>query len=587
MSFLEQNDTTPESIRKARSLFDIYDKLPDVEKHTKLKELSKQLDIRWSTAWRWVNVTRPSQSSSGDSWPYYEDTEDVPQVNPGDSEVAVNKKLYGKEAPKPIEDTSVPTTDIASLKKAASLDNANFDTQLAHANIIALQAEPIIARADKRAVYVQEQDTYYVFLNKTKPPLLVPRHQHEYMLSAYSDWDGHAVASTDIAKTVGLTLAEFNSYKTLFGWTRKTMPITKPQIATMSVDEAIEELTLMKETAIQSKWEEQSKRDDVRDAKKWRNFKSSILGEVTKLVEQTTAVPFHEPHLTVRDDGDYSLMLPLNDWQIGSYANSEVLRFGRTFDVDTFNLMIDDYVYQLQQYLDRNANASWNVPYIVILGDILHGMIGETVHGTKLSKHMREFDYEQVRIAIDGLIKIADTVVAHFGTAKIIGLPGNHEGYISTLLAEVLAQRYRDNNVELVAHNNRTHYEMIGCSLFVFDHGASPDSGIKGGKIPRSGRNREVMVKDLVYARADMVADARAQRGGVYFVMGDQHVTIDEQMTGVEFLLLPSIVSGDVYADQNGWYSRPAQSLMLIDHNSGLKHSERLYFDNKRVFPDS
>jgi hypothetical protein len=570
---------TPATVTdEARAFFDAYEALPEEERVHSLRELSAQLNVPMSVAFRWVHVYRPQSVRAGGDWPY----DGATPVPPSLSDSA-ERALAARDEE---AETEVAGIALSEVEQAATRTDATMDALLAGGSASRIQLTGGVARADSKALYLADRDQYVVFLDPRKPPIVVERDTHEAMLMAYSDWDGYPVKVSDICEQTGLTPAEFTKYRAVFGWNRSTPPVSAAQLAHMSDDEVITQLADMREESSRMKWAEVQRRDEARDAGHWRNLRAAVLDHFRETLDRVAAVPFRTPELTVdaASTESHTLLIPLNDWQVGSFAHQSELRLGRQFDREVFERMIDDYVVQLSGYVDR-TDVVWGRPVITLLGDLIHGLVGETIHGTKLGRHMREFDWEQAEVCLDALYRVCDAVVALFGEFKLISLPGNHEGYVAQIMAEALKQRYRNYDCEFVIPRCRTHQCMIGSSYFTFDHGASPDSNTKGGKIPRSGPARDNAIRTLVMARPDLMTQAKAERGGVYFVMGDQHHTIDESPAGVELIKLPALPSGDRYADENLWHSRPAQAVLLVAPK-GLAHMERFYFDNERVFPE-
>lgn len=558
----------------ARSFFDIYDH----NRYT-VRETAAKVGVSFDDAWAWVYIIRPRAEAIGNPWPYYDEEDDADEFE---------TELFSE--PVDEEDSAVDkdAVEAETVVLQASTDEHNLSARLTALNMKTLEdAEPVESVPGK-AYYHAEHDAYLVYLTNKNKLLKVPRQTHNEIKRAYSNYDGNPVKTEDIARRVGITRTELMKYKRAFGWTRASIPLTEKEMASMSAEEAAKQVASLREAAVADKIADRFSKEDKRDARKWRELKTAVLDEFKEVILNLPALQAVDATVErlPESDASYSLICPFNDWQIGSYADGGKLRFGRQYDAYVVQRMIDDYRFQFKRYLSRNAGAQWGLPWVTLLGDILHGIMGETVHGTKLSKTMREFDWKQIKLALKHLTHITDTIVKTFGGIRLIVLPGNHEGYVGHLFGEVLAERYQNYDVELIEHRARTHFAMIGNSLFVFDHGASPDSSVTGGRIARNGARRDVQIKDLVYSRADLVDKARRSRGGVYFVMGDQHHTIDESMASVELIKLGALPSGDHYSDENGWHSRPMQGVLLVDHSCGLAHFERFYFDNKRVFPD-
>lgn len=541
-----------------------------------IRKVSTELDIRLDKALEWFYLTRPASINAGKNWPYG-DAEQEAYVEKD----SIKKAEAQREADLAEEQTEAESVSIKDIKALAE-DKDDISAGLGVSSVVALENTKPVARTDSKAIYLEDKEAYLVFLEPRKPPVYVTQETHRAMRGAYSNWNNHPVKASDIAKTVGLTPSEFLKYKSIFGWTRDMAPMTDPEMAALSEEEVIATLSDMKTSAVQRRWDKINSRIDARDAHKWRDLKHTVIDELSEAIKEASVLPKQEAKLKLnkKKTDKKTLLIPLNDWQVGAYAKQEKLRYGQQFDADVFRAIIDDYIDKLDRYVAReDALTSWNKPVIALLGDLIHGMIGETVHGTKLAKTMHLFDWEQVRVCLEALYKICDHVVDLFGGFELISVPGNHEGYVAQVIAEALKQRYSNFDCSFAIPENRTYQRMIQNSYFTFDHGASPESQVHGGKIPRGGHARDSIIKSLIATRADLLAKAKENKAGVYFVMGDQHHVIDESMTGVEIIKLPALPTGDIYADENSWYSRSSQAVLLIG-DDGVDHMQRFYFDN-------
>lgn len=549
---------TKQDLQKAKKFFELYEKLDPEVQLGQLSQVAAEVKVNPMEALRWAFVVRPASIKEGGNWPF---SAAIPKtVSPLDSvaEAVVTKDREEEE-------------EVVSLREYNKGSNPFFKTEIETST-----------RLTTKAAYLADQDKYLITLDNTKPPVLIPLSLHRQAASLYSNWDGIPVKTDDVAKFLGLTPTEFMRYRNMFGWTRDMLP---EECSAMLQNHDLEEVAEVNaRRQAQAKLQQASQTLVERDAQKWRNFRVAVVEEFEAVAKRAVAPAPIKVSKTKNNSGGDQLILALNDWQVGSYADGKQLRFGRQFDKDVLGLMVDSYITQLTNYVNETTHK-FGTPHVTLLGDILHGMVGKTVHNTELTKHMREFDWEQAEVALEQLYKICDVVVDLFGSFHLTSLVGNHDGGDASLLGEVLYQRYRHLGVTKNIPKSRTSHMMIQNSLFVFDHGASGDSQTKGGKIPRGGPGRDVMIKDLIYTRPDLVHEAKTKRGGIYFVMGDQHHSVDESGTGFELVKLPAITSGDVYADENGWYSRPAQGIIRVGP-SGLKHYERIYLDGTDVFPE-
>ena len=620
---MRPEDVTPEALEKARDFFKRYDALEPGDRNPSLNTIAEDVGIDRSTAFRWTRFVRTAAQEAGYEWPFInsdgspltpsekvaefnvlvdpwsDDVEDIEReieaIGSPELKALYEQLKRRKTQPALPDDTSDHDNRLPQQVVREHEEAGDILDGLAAGTIALAEGCPQVRRLADKAVSTEElaaleEEGFLVYLSQKQGPLFVPHEADVWMRKAYSNWDGYAMRVPDIVEAVGMTEYEFRKYRSIRGWTRTMNPLTPQQMVNLEVEEIEDEIIRLKEAAVRQRLKERERKEDAKDAQKWRDIKGSVVETMRDVIGDIPSIHLGQTPVVrpLKDEGRYRLILPLNDWQIGSHASGEALRFGKEFSSEIADRMVDDYVRQLGEYLDRNSGAEFGQPIICLLGDILHGLSGETMHGTKLAKHMRDFDWDQMRRAVELVNRIADVVMSCFGEMKIITLPGNHDGAAGQVLGEMIYQRWRLelSPSDYIAPANRTVYEMIGNSLFVFDHGAGYDSGVHGGKLARNGARRDVQIKDLVFARADLVHEARQRGGGVYFVMGDQHHTIDESANGIELIKLPALPSGDVYADHNGWYSRPAQAVLMVDEETGLRHMERFYFDNQLVFPN-
>ncbi|RME26195.1 MAG: hypothetical protein D6800_06660 [Candidatus Zixiibacteriota bacterium] len=541
---------------QAKRLFDRLKSLSEKEIDLKLHLVAAELGIEYEDAFQWVYVTRPVSVSHGGNWPYDED-EDEPVADQDPYDL-------------------IPQV---SLAEPLELESGTYD--LSPEEIESVQSLGRVVRLGRRVVYDSRTDMYIVTLPRRTAPYLVPRKLHEEAQRAYSNADGRPVSASQVARMLGLTPSEFVSYRTAFRWRRDMLPLSAVEMSRLSPQEAAERVLEVKERAVRDLLEDAQQKQDADDAKKWRNFKAAALDYLRESVSDVFRLEPENirPILTTSRYPTARLIIPLNDWQVGSFASKKSLRLGDDFNADVFREMIKLYQEELIRYV-QHLRVDWGAPYVVLLGDLFHGLTGETVHKTQLAHSMREMGKQQLDITLDALRQICDTIVELFGPIHLISLPGNHEGWAAQFLGYVLKERYEHiRGCSFHISDSRTYHTLIDGSYYTFDHGASPESGVRGGKLARGGAKLHDQVKALVMARPDLLAEARRQRGGVYFVMGDQHHTLDESSTGVEIIKLPALPSGDLYADENLWYSRPAQAI-LYHTPSGLGHMHRIYLDH-------
>ena len=590
---LRASDLSPESRRLACQFFERYDSL----EHRPLEaayRIGSELGLDRGQVFRWLRFVRPACRAVGYDWPQEEPPAGLETTDGW--RVASDGRLVradGLDEEEPGEELEELRQELRRRLEAHQeplpSDEHFYDprtpeqvaAESTDAQAVGLVAEmavvPRVERLDSPLYYDEQRDAYIVYLRPRRPPLVIPRETDRWMRRAYSRWCGYPMRVELIATAVGMTVEEFSRYRSLRGWRRDMNPLDARETVYMDRQSLEEELARLEEVSLRRHmlFDRLSKLEQ--DARKWRELEVSLVeavrGALADVASFRPAAPVHP----AEDEGEHVLILPLNDWQIGARAPAEEQRFGGEFSLSVAERLVEDYLRQLRAYVERQR-VRWGVPRLVLLGDLLHGLTGTTVHGTALHRYMDAFDWDQFRAAMRLLVRVADEVMRIFGRARIIALPGNHDGALGQVMGELLFQRYRNvlSEEDVAIGAGRTHYEMVGASLFVFDHGASPSSGVSGGRIPRKRRYYEVSVKDLVLARPDLVAEVRRRGGGIYFVMGDQHYALDEQMTHVEMIKLPALVTGDVYADHNGWYSRAAQAVLLVGPR-GLCHMERFY----------
>lgn len=419
-----------------------------------------------------------------------------------------------------------------------------------------------------RYYYNKENDTYIVFIKHLAKNIVIQGETHRGMLAAYSGMDQRSVE--EICATFNVPQFIFNEYKSVFGWSRDSLPLSAEEILEDSIEESVATLVERKKFEIAQKFnkEDWAKTQDL--ANKWREFETKIYDPFQQFLlkwQPPKYVPYKP--ISIKEDGK-SLLVFVNDLHYGAKSTSKYLTRGKDQNTEYVVKAIDSYANQIiQDVSDQKLNIDSLV--ITSLGDILHSANpqGTTTKGTQLrfdmlSEEMFDAAFESLSSFINKVSRISPKTIVR--AAK-----GNHWGVGDSILMKTLSIFFKDQkNIEFdISYAPIIAFKEKG--LFcIATHGAHDSIKAKLG----AGNKLKMQIQSMIINSQENFRGIKARAA----FCADLHHSKIEELSDFQYILLPSIVRSDEYADALGLYSRPCQQTFLVDDN-GIKSVNNYYFD--------
>lgn len=419
-----------------------------------------------------------------------------------------------------------------------------------------------------RYYYNKEADKYIVFIKHLGKNCVFPGEVHRGMLAAYSGADQRSVE--EICATFNIPQFIFSEYKSIFGWSRDSLPISSEEILEDSVEESVATLVERKRFEISQKFNKQDWEATQSDANKWREFSAKVYDPFEKYLEKWKA-PKYIGYKPVKErDGGKSLLVWINDLHYGNKSTQKYLSRGKAQSTDYVIEAVNSYANQIiQDVVEQRLNIDSLV--ISSLGDILHSANpqGTTTKGTPLRYDM--LSEEMFDAAFDSLTNFIDKLSRIAPKTKVFACKGNHFGVGDSILFKALSIYFKDQkNIEFnISYAPTICFQEKG--LFcVATHGAHDSIKAKLG----AGNKLKMQAQSMIINSQESYKGIKER----VFVAADLHHQKVEEMNDFKYVLLPSIVRSDEFADAIGAYSRPCQQTFLVD-NSGIKSINNYYFD--------
>ncbi len=419
-----------------------------------------------------------------------------------------------------------------------------------------------------RYYYNKEADKYVVFIKHLAKNIVIPGDTHRGIIAAYSGFDQRSVE--EICATFNIPQAIFAEYRSIFGLSRDSIPLSAEEVIENSVEDSVTTLAERKKFEIAQKYNKEDWSLTQEKSKKWDEFQIKVLNPFESFLSKWQP-PKYVPYKPVaKKPGGKSLMVWINDLHYGSSSNSKYLNRGKSQSTDYVVKAIDSYAKQVVQDV---SEQKLNIDSLVItsLGDILHSANpqGTTTKGTPLRFDM--LSEEMFDAAFDSLSQFIYQLSKIAPVTTVRSCKGNHFGVGDNILFKALSIFFKDQkNIKFeqsYSHNIFFKEKGVFC---VATHGAHDSMKSKlgnGNKLKMQAQSAIIHSQENFKGIKDRI-----------FVAADLHHQKVEEMNDFKYILLPSIVRSDEYSDALGMYSRPCQQTFLVDE-TGVKSINNYYFD--------
>jgi len=423
----------------------------------------------------------------------------------------------------------------------------------------------------ERYTYNAESDQYVVFLKSVGKNTIIPGLLHRNMLKAYSNWNGDPSSITTICRNFGITKKVFEEYKAIMGWSHDHEPIAKEVLKDGDVEVLSEDLIQQKRFALQQSFEKKDWAQTVKDALSWKEYRAGVLDPFDGFINTADFKSYGrvaDCKITPTAVGG-TLVVGLSDIHCGSLAEARYIYSGKNWDIKEYNKAIADYVSQLYSKIDNLRDKPKKI-VIACLGDILHGLFGETQKGTPLTcDRVKDSQFDA---AFDSLTYFVSSMGSLAQEIEVQVVTGNHDGVIGRILFKTLAAYYRnDQRVKFTIADTDVHAFKVESTLVMLSHGASADYK---AKLPAKGKARDSYIQSYLLAKPELLIDVKQK----IFITGDLHSFEHSEATDFEFYRFSTFVKADLYAEALNLHSRPRQNCLLIN-STGVSEVWHLYFD--------
>lgn len=421
-----------------------------------------------------------------------------------------------------------------------------------------------------KMVYNSDNDTYILNLKNRAKPLVISGQKHRAICRAYSSF-GEDMTANEVCVKFSLTPDIFAEYRKIFNLTKDREPLSAEEVISNTVEESAEAMLEIKRYSVLQTYERESWREIQAKAHKWEDFQFHRLGPFCDFLEGWEP-PVYKPYkITKEKNGTNSLVIVLNDIHYGTKANEKVLVRGKQ---QTTNKVVDS----VRKYGEKIAhdlttmNLNVDTIVIVLLGDILNSNnpFGTTTKGTPLRND--QLGEEMFETAFDSLSDFIYNVSQFAPETKIYSYQGNHAGVLDSVLALTLSKYFRNQkNISFDICPKWAGYFVEKNTFFVCSHGAHDSIKAKAPK----GMRLDNYIQSLII-NAQENGDMKKVNSRVALFADLHHLSVKET-NDFYYVLAPSMVGGDEYADALSLNSKPAQVALLIN-NEGVKSVFNYYF---------
>ena len=390
---------------------------------------------------------------------------------------------------------------------------------------------------------------------------------------------------------------ELIEYAEANGWNRNSPQYcTHHEITTLDQLKLKDLLRNRKEKMLQAKLEEQVRQLEWKTvteaATMWQEAEKNIYSPMIRILGDYKDMPYKEmmedwlkknPQQIELNGRPYdksigtdeALIVTLSDIHFGAKANEAELIYGEDYNFAVITKILDDYM-KFIVARNRARKKPLTKVWLFMLGDLLHGLNGETVKGTEL--HVECEGYGQYKGAFVLLRKFISELAEEFDEVHVAAVKGNHAGDNDLILCHAVIQSLKNQYPRLVYLSDDardvkwilTHDDV----LFVIGHGASSEYKAKT-PAPTMRTQRENYL-----TKVSTAIGTKTTAKYVYHIQGDLHRYSRFDFGIAEDIVLPSTVLGDAYADANNLTSRPGQKVFVVG-NEGILEEWTYYVKTK------
>lgn len=409
-------------------------------------------------------------------------------------------------------------------------------------------------------VYDKDQDIYTFNLRQSVKPFILSGAKFRAIVRSFSEY-GENLTIQEVARKYVIPIQIFNELKKIVGLEKTSLPITDEQLDENTTEESIEKILEDKKFNVWQGFEKESWKEIKLQSLKWQEFQYKQLDPFSRFIESWSP-PDYIPYQPPLEKKGYSLVVALSDIHYGGYANDKYLLRGRKQTTEETAKDVEKYCKGIIEDI-KNLNINLESVEILSLGDILNTSTpyGTTTKGTQVRFDI--LDEELFETAFNSLSEFVYQLSNLASKTRVISLRGNHAGVIENNLFFAMSKYFSpQSNITFdICKTDITTFQVRNM-MCVAGHGASNSLKAKIG----TGIKLQNQIQSYIISESHKYQNITSR--SAFF--GDLHTSIISQFNDFDYILFPTIVKGDVYADALGYKQQPKQQCLLVDDN-GIK----------------
>lgn len=423
----------------------------------------------------------------------------------------------------------------------------------------------------KSYVFNEKTQQYIILLKNIGKNLIVEKSLIDQIITCYTNFYGDASTINELSLKFSIPPKYIEGILKALEVTHDSLPIDPVSLQDKTEENIVEELLQTKRFNVYEKFQKKSWIETQSKASKYDAFKHNVYHPFEDFVKQFSPKPV-KPLTKLKIDiprkrDENHLLITVSDIHFGSHAKSREMFNEKDWNIENCIESVDDYAERI--YKDC-ATRNWNLRGItcIVLGDLIHGINGETHKGTKIEAHpVRQ---EQFDLAFNSLIQFFSKISQITKDLTIYSVNGNHSELDSVLMKCIAAYFRNDNSIKFHILESRYGLVRVKDVLVGFEHGASLYYKSKSPKgVAREAYWQKIFSQAPLEMKKNTVQSIAIQ--------GDLHANEWVEYADFDFFQVGTIVGSDFYANNNNWRSRAKQNAFLIDYK-GVKEILNYYF---------
>lgn len=404
-------------------------------------------------------------------------------------------------------------------------------------------------------VFNKEQDKYIFLCKKVGRNVVLEGSLVKAILAAYSNFNGDGSSINEISRKFNIPRNVISEILTILNFTHDELPVLKEEYAEKSEEEIVDDLIQRKKFEAYQKFQKRDWKETQDAANKWHQLQIGQLNPIKDFINTFSFTREDVVIPEVKKTGDYDLIIGLSDLHFGGFADGDELYLGSDWNIDKTAQAVELIAFKIKKAL-ASRTYQFKSLKLLLLGDLLDSLTGETEKGTELETH--PIGEKQFDVAFKTLEKFISTIYSIFPNIEVIGVAGNHSYYGDWALMKCLEKFYSNNkNIKFNVSRKKWVDFKIGNSLFIAEHGYS---AFYKARVPDDDKGRDAYVKNLLMSKPENLVGTKHR----YFLTADKHTLEYKEYNGFEFFRFSTIVGGNRFVDHLNLKNSPRQNALIV-----------------------